>query len=92
MITAEQRQLAGSMRGVGSQMQDMPEWKKHITGGSKASYGKKEKRSLLEQRQGLPIYKLKEELLKVSALFYKKWLIIKLETNKNLYLQKMRLN
>ena len=53
------------MRGVGLTPQDIPEWKKHITGGAKASYGKKEKKSLLEQRQSLPIYKLKEELVKV---------------------------
>ncbi|XP_060604333.1 ATP-dependent RNA helicase DHX8-like [Ruditapes philippinarum] len=53
-----------SMRGVGSAPADLPEWKKHITGGQKASYGKKEKKSLLEQRQSLPIYKLKDELIK----------------------------
>jgi ATP-dependent RNA helicase DHX8/PRP22 len=53
------------MRGVGSAPADLPEWKKHITGGQKASYGKKEKKSLLEQRQSLPIYKLKDELIKV---------------------------
>lgn len=46
--------------------QDLPEWKKHIAGGKKASYGRKEKKSLLEQRQSLPIYKLKDELLKVG--------------------------
>ena len=44
---------------------DVPEWKKYISGGVKASYGRKEKKSLLEQRQSLPIYKLKNELLKV---------------------------
>lgn len=53
-------------RGVGSQPADLPEWKKHITGGQKASYGKKEKKSILEQRQSLPIYKLKDELVKVG--------------------------
>ncbi|CAD5117511.1 unnamed protein product [Dimorphilus gyrociliatus] len=47
-----------------SQLADMPEWKKHITGGTKASYGKKENKSLLEQRQSLPIFKLKDELIK----------------------------
>ncbi|KAH3715891.1 hypothetical protein DPMN_058605, partial [Dreissena polymorpha] len=51
-------------RGIGSQPADLPEWKKHITGGQKASYGKKEKKSILEQRQSLPIYKLKDELVK----------------------------
>ena len=54
------------MRGVGQIPQDLPEWKKHISGGQKASYGKKEKKSLLEQRQGLPIFKLKDELVKVN--------------------------
>lgn len=52
------------------QPQDIPEWKKHITGGQKASYGKKEKKSLLEQRQSLPIFKLKDELVKVSLLVH----------------------
>lgn len=54
------------MRGVGMAPKEEPEWKKHISGGAKASYGKKEKKSILEQRQSLPIYKLKEDLLKVS--------------------------
>lgn len=61
----EGRKLAANMRGVGMMPNDIPEWKKHITGGSKASYGKKEKKSILEQRQSLPIYKLKDELTKV---------------------------
>lgn len=56
--------LAAGTRGLGL-TQEMPEWKKHITGGAKASYGKKETKSILEQRQGLPIYKLKDELVKV---------------------------
>ena len=64
-FTGDGRKLAANMRGVGLTPQDIPEWKKHITGGAKASYGKKEKKSLLEQRQSLPIYKLKEELVKV---------------------------
>jgi ATP-dependent RNA helicase DHX8/PRP22 len=44
---------------------ELPEWKKHITGGSKGSFGKKTSLSLLEQRQSLPVYKLKDELIKV---------------------------
>ena len=43
---------------------DMPEWKKHIIGGSKGSYGRKTSMSILEQRQSLPIYKLKDELIR----------------------------
>ena len=64
--TADSRQLASSMVGAGMSAMDVPEWKKHISGGVKASYGRKEKKSLLEQRQSLPIYKLKNELLKVG--------------------------
>ena len=40
-----------------------PEWKKHVFGGDKASLGKKTSMSILEQRNSLPIYKLKNELL-----------------------------
>merc|ERR1719447_546019 len=43
---------------------DLPEWKRHIIGGSKGSYGKKTSLSILEQRQSLPIYKLKDELIR----------------------------
>lgn len=46
---------------------DMPEWKKHAFGGNKASYGKKTQLSILEQRESLPIYKLKEQLVQVCA-------------------------
>ncbi|OWA49823.1 ATP-dependent RNA helicase DHX8 [Hypsibius exemplaris] len=43
---------------------DLPEWKKHIQGGHKASYGKRTDMSILEQRKSLPIYKLKDQLIK----------------------------
>ena len=46
---------------------ELPEWKRVSFGGSKASYGKKTQLSLLEQRQGLPIYKLKAELVEVGG-------------------------
>ncbi|XP_058459860.1 ATP-dependent RNA helicase DHX8 [Malaya genurostris] len=51
-------------RGVGMTMQDVPEWKKAIIGGKKSSYGKKTDMSLVEQRQSLPIYKLRDDLIK----------------------------
>jgi ATP-dependent RNA helicase DHX8/PRP22 len=52
-------------RGTGAPVYDMPEWKKHITGGPKgASFGKKTSLSIVEQRQSLPIYKLRDELIK----------------------------
>lgn len=57
------------MRGIGMMTQELPEWKKHVTGGAKASYGKKTQMTILEQRQSLPIYKLKDELVKVCTRF-----------------------
>uniref|UniRef100_A0A8C9YGE2 RNA helicase n=1 Tax=Sander lucioperca TaxID=283035 RepID=A0A8C9YGE2_SANLU len=51
------------MRGIGMMPNDIPEWKKHAFGGNKASYGKKTQMSILEQRESLPIYKLKEQLI-----------------------------
>ena len=46
---------------------ELPEWKRASFGGNKASYGKKTQMSILEQRQSLPIYKLKENLTQVSV-------------------------
>jgi ATP-dependent RNA helicase DHX8/PRP22 len=60
------RMLAANSRGSALAL-DMPEWKRNILGGHKASFGKKEKKSILEQRQSLPIYKLKNELVKVCT-------------------------
>lgn len=64
VLSDDARLLAASSRANMLTM-DMPEWKRNILGGSKASFGKKEKKSILEQRQSLPIYKLKDELVKV---------------------------
>lgn len=47
--------------------QEMPEWKRHITGGVKASYGKRTELSLIDQRKSLPIYQFKDELIKAVA-------------------------
>lgn len=60
------RQIAANMRGIGMMPNDIPEWKKHAFGGNKASYGKKTQLSILEQRESLPIYKLKEQLIQVT--------------------------
>ena len=38
--------------------------KHFFPGGSKGSYGRKTSMSILEQRQSLPIYKLKDELIR----------------------------
>jgi len=55
--------MAGAGKSTGLPA-DLPEWKKHIIGGSKGSFGRKTNLSILEQRQSLPIYKLKDELIK----------------------------
>ncbi|XP_054717545.1 ATP-dependent RNA helicase DHX8-like [Uloborus diversus] len=64
LLDAGGRTLAANMRGISLPTQDLPEWKKYVTGGSKASYGKKTQMSILEQRRVLPIYKLKDDLIK----------------------------
>ncbi|KAL7020257.1 hypothetical protein ACKWTF_011444 [Chironomus riparius] len=47
--------------------QDIPEWKKHVIGGKKASYGRKTDMTIVEQRQSLPIYKLRDDLIKAVS-------------------------
>ena len=42
----------------------LTEWKKSLLTGSKGSYGKKTTLSIIEQREGLPIFRLKDELIK----------------------------
>lgn len=44
--------------------QEVPEWKKHVIGGKKSSFGKKTDMTLIEQRQSLPIFKLRDDLIK----------------------------
>lgn len=58
------RTLAANVRGMGSAPMEVPEWKKHVIGGKKSSFGKKTDMSLVEQRQSLPIYKLRDDLIK----------------------------
>ncbi|KAL0266728.1 UNVERIFIED_CONTAM: hypothetical protein PYX00_009196 [Menopon gallinae] len=58
------KNLTANMRGIGVTSQDLPEWKKHVIGGKKSSFGKKTNMTLLEQRESLPIFKLKDDLIK----------------------------
>ncbi|XP_055306636.1 ATP-dependent RNA helicase DHX8 [Sitodiplosis mosellana] len=58
------RELAANVRGVGIAPQEVPEWKKHVIGGKKSSFGMKTNLTLIEQRQSLPIYKLRDDLIK----------------------------
>ncbi|KAH6806578.1 ATP-dependent RNA helicase [Perilla frutescens var. frutescens] len=62
MPEAGERHLAQELRGVGLSAYDVPEWKKEAYGKA-LSFGQRSKLSIQEQRQSLPIYKLKKELI-----------------------------
>ncbi|KAG6512312.1 probable pre-mRNA-splicing factor ATP-dependent RNA helicase DEAH5 [Zingiber officinale] len=57
-----ERHLAQELRGVGLSAYEMPEWKKDAYGKT-VTLGQRSKLSIQEQRQSLPIYKLKKELV-----------------------------
>ncbi|KAF9611032.1 hypothetical protein IFM89_026383 [Coptis chinensis] len=57
-----ERHLAQELRGIGLSGYDMPEWKKDAYGKT-LTFGQRSKLSIQEQRQSLPIYKLKKELV-----------------------------
>lgn len=63
--TDEGRQIAANMRGIGAMPIDLPAWKRYAFGGNQVSYGKKTELSILQQRESLPIFKLKEQLIQV---------------------------
>ncbi|XP_033639427.1 ATP-dependent RNA helicase DHX8-like [Asterias rubens] len=73
-----ERALVANVRNMGFTNQDMPEWKKSAFGGNKASYGKRTKMTIMEQRESLPIYKLKEQL--VQAIIENQILVVIGET------------
>ena len=58
-----ERHLAQELRGVGLSAYDVPEWKKDAFGKA-PTFGQRPKRSIREPRQSLPIYKLKNELIR----------------------------
>ena len=64
----EEKTYGESSRGMGMPPpQDIPEWKKHVIGGKKTSYGKKTDMTIVEQRQSLPIFKLRDDLIKAVS-------------------------
>ncbi|XP_068610666.1 ATP-dependent RNA helicase DHX8-like [Brachionichthys hirsutus] len=74
----EGRQIAANMRGIGALPLNLPEWKRYAFGGNQVSYGKKTELSILQQRESLPIFKLKEQL--VQAVHDNQILIVVGET------------
>lgn len=69
-VIDNEKDQPNTMRGIGVTTQDLPEWKKHVIGGKKSSFGMKTNMTLLEQRKSLPIYKLKEDLIKVTTFAF----------------------
>ena len=63
MAAQDDRKLVADVRGQNIAPEDMPEWKKQSV-GKVAQFGFAQKGSILEQRQSLPIFKLREELIK----------------------------
>lgn len=55
------------MRGIGALPVNVPEWKRKAFGGNQVSYGKRTELSILQQRENLPIFKLKGQLVQVRA-------------------------
>lgn len=59
---AGERTIAQALRGLGQTSYELPEWKKLYIGKS-VSYGQKSVKPIKEQRESLPIFKLRNELL-----------------------------
>lgn len=66
LADASERALAGELRGIGLGAADVPEWKKAALGKA-PTFGIKDNRSIKEQRESLPIFKLREALLSAVA-------------------------
>ncbi|XP_075890985.1 ATP-dependent RNA helicase DHX8 [Nelusetta ayraudi] len=74
----EGRQIAANMRGIGAMPVHLPEWKRKAFGGNQVSYGKRTELSIVQQRESLPIFKLKTQL--VQAVHDNQILIVVGET------------
>jgi ATP-dependent RNA helicase DHX8/PRP22 len=72
------RYLAADLKGIGQAAPEMPEWQKSSLGGTKVSYGRKTTLSMMDQRRGLPVYKLREPL--IEAIMNNQILVIQGET------------
>lgn len=63
-----ERNLAAELRGVGMAAFQQAEWKKKALGKA-PTYGQRDTRSIKEQRESLPIFKLRDQLVEVRRLF-----------------------
>jgi len=57
-----ERTIAQALKGLGQDSYELPEWKKLYIGKS-VSYGQKSSKPIQEQRQSLPIFRLRDQLL-----------------------------
>lgn len=64
--TTGERALAQELRGIGLIENEVPEWKQRAMGKA-VSYGVRDSRSIKEQRDSLPIAKLREQLCQAVA-------------------------
>lgn len=62
MADPNERALAAELRGVGLAAHELPEWKKQSLRKAPA-FGIHDSRSIKDQRESLPIYKLKAQLI-----------------------------
>ena len=65
-LAKERREIRQASSETGEKSHDLPEWKR-ASFGAKPSYGKITKSSLREQKESLPVFKLKEQLLEAVA-------------------------
>ncbi|ETV98701.1 ATP-dependent helicase HrpA [Aphanomyces invadans] len=65
MPEAGERHFAAELRGMhmGGAAFDMPEWKEKTQGKASLSYGHVSSKSMIEQRESLPVFKLKRQLM-----------------------------
>jgi ATP-dependent RNA helicase DHX8/PRP22 len=61
-MAQDDRQLAAEVKSTGLAARDVPEWKQKAFGKATA-YGQRSSLSIAQQRKGLPIYKLREQLI-----------------------------
>ncbi|OAL54359.1 ATP-dependent RNA helicase-like protein DHX8 [Pyrenochaeta sp. DS3sAY3a] len=66
---AQQRQFASDIRNTRTNQpsEALPEWKKISTGSKDVSLGKRTNLSIKEQRQSLPVYRFRKQLLEAVA-------------------------
>ena len=72
------RAIASALKGLGNQEQELSEWKRETLARSGVSFGKRTNLTLKEQRESLPIFKFRDNLL--EAISKNKILIVIGET------------